>query len=432
MDRVALTLLLCPVMSQMQKRKQKYSSLYFLSILMLACLSGCKTPSVANVSEFRDSSTLMSEVQFNKSKHFKPNDIKCIAIGKIEDFSESSEFKNLNKSSLVRSALYGALSPKNYIDIELARVDHISQKYPAELLRYIKCDAILSGKILKFKNSSLVAYSVTSVELEVMLTDENDNILWQGKHSANSHEGSVPLSPVSLVTGIFTATTNKEDEVALQMIDAAVRRIINTLPDRDELDISLSSFADEPESRTAIKTNVEILLSTDLLSKGDYEGALQKSKEEIAVRPKSKISLLNASRASLMLANNSAAIDFALAAAAIDEEDRLVMVALSQAYVKNKKLNLAEASLRKIAASGHALPVDWYHLGLLQVAQNNIYTGSKTLLNAGNLGLEKKDFNTAYKALKKLKELSKKYEKTTALYIELGKEVADILNNSTN
>ena len=77
------------------------------------------------------------------------------------------------------------------------------------------------------------------------------------KHSANSHEGAVPLSPLSLVTGIFTATTNKEDEVALQMIDAAVRRIISTLPDRDEMDISIASFANEPKIQEAPNTKLE-------------------------------------------------------------------------------------------------------------------------------------------------------------------------------
>ena len=145
------------------------------------CLSSCKTPSIKNVSEFKDSPVLSSEVQFQKSDNFKPNDINCLAIGKFEDFSDGGDYKNLNKSSLVRSAFYGAVSPKNYIDVELARVDHISLKYPTEILKHIQCDAMLSGKILKFKNSSMVAYSVTSVELEARLTDKR--IMFCGKET---------------------------------------------------------------------------------------------------------------------------------------------------------------------------------------------------------------------------------------------------------
>ena len=382
-----------------------------------------------NVSEFKDSPILSSEVQFNRSESFKPNDIKCIAIGEFEDLSNNSDYKNLEKASLVRSAFYGALSPKNYIDVELARVDHISQKYPLELLSQIKCDAILSGKILKFKNSSMVTYSVTSVELEAQLIDREDNVLWRGRHSANSHEGAVPLSPVSLVTGIFTATTNKEDEVALQMIDAAVRRIISTLPDRDEMDISLASFTNEPPFQDNTGAKLEILLSSDLLSNGNYEKALQKSKEEIIANPKSRVSLLNASRASLMLGNNLAAVDYALEAAAIDEEDRSIMVALSQAYIKSKRMNLAEASLQKLTKSSEALPIDWYNLGLLQVARSNVYSGAINIQKAGNFSLETQKYKTAYRSLKKLKELSKNDKNVIPLYEQLSQNISKILNN---
>ena len=96
----------------MRIRKLKYFSLYFVSIFAIFCLSSCKTPSIKNVSEFKDSPVLSSEVQFQESDNFKPNDINCIAIGKFEDFSDGGDYKNLNKSSLVRSAFYGALARK--------------------------------------------------------------------------------------------------------------------------------------------------------------------------------------------------------------------------------------------------------------------------------------------------------------------------------
>ena len=109
-----------------------------------------------------------------------------------------------------------------------------------------------------------------------------------------------------------------------------------------------------------------------------------------------------------MLGDSLAATHYALEAAAVDEEDRLVMVALSQAYIKSKRLNLAEASLAKLTKSGQALPVDWYNLGLLQVAQSNVSFGAINLLKAGNLSLEAQNYETAYSSLKKLKTLSAK------------------------
>ena len=146
------------------------------------------------------------------------------------------EFPNLNKEKIIRQAVYGVLSAKNYLDIELPIVDNVLKNNKnisnKDLLEKLDCDAILIGKINKFHNDFYITYSITTVELEFALIDKNEKLLWKSKNSANSHEGAFPLSPVSLVTGVFTATTNVQDEVALQMIDTAVRRGLKTLPNR--------------------------------------------------------------------------------------------------------------------------------------------------------------------------------------------------------
>ena len=96
---------------------------------------------------------------------------------------------------------------------------------------------MLSAEILSFENKYYVAYSITSVELKTELTDKEGDILWSARHRASSHEGAIPLSPFSIISGTFIAATNRQDEVAFQMIDAASRRILKTLPDRKEIDV---------------------------------------------------------------------------------------------------------------------------------------------------------------------------------------------------
>ena len=99
------------------------------------------------------------------------------------------------------------------------------------ILQNLDCDALLEGTITEFKNDFYIAYSSTNVGLNLYLKDKEDKILWKASHTASSKAGSIPFSPIGLAAGLFTASSNAEDEVALQMIDTVVRRVIKTLPE---------------------------------------------------------------------------------------------------------------------------------------------------------------------------------------------------------
>ena len=159
----------------------------------------------------------------------------------------------------------------------------------SQILKKLKCDAILSAEILGFENIYFVAYSITSVELKTELTDKLGNILWSARHKASSHEGAIPLSPFSIISGTFTAAINRQEEVAFQMIDAASRRILKTLPDREEIDV-VNEIINEFPPAEKIKSSSKIyntgdsdLSAATLLAKGAYEDALAKAKENIVI-----------------------------------------------------------------------------------------------------------------------------------------------------
>lgn len=399
---------------------------------IIATLAGCKTPIEKRVNHFETGQQLMPEIQYIIEANFKPNDIDCIAVGKFSDFSEKSEFKNLKKSELARRAVYGILSAKNYVDIELSRVDYVLSNPSNNVLDALKCDALLTGQINKFENASLVTYSVTTVELELKLSGKNGQILWTGKHAADSREGTLPLSPISLISGVFAAEINKQDEVALQMIDAAARRIMNTLPDRDELEMA-AAFTPQfsSNSHEYSKKQSDSKSSAQLLSQGEYEEALKRAKQEAEDFPNDEQPLIIASRASLLLGNFKNANDYAMKAVIKNETNREALTALGSSYVKLKKLKLAEGTFIKLVRSENNKPHDWFHLALVQTAQNDLSAAAGNLLKAGEIGLARKDYAITFKSLKKLKSLSKKSTKAAQNYGALGLQVSKYLKTKS-
>ena len=94
------------------------------------------------------------------------------------------------------------------------------------LVLKLDCDAILDGEIIKFENKFYVAFSSTKVGLSLSLRKQNGELLWKGNHIASSRAGTIPLSPISLASGIFSASTNTEESGA-QMLDAAAKVVKN-------------------------------------------------------------------------------------------------------------------------------------------------------------------------------------------------------------
>ena len=123
----------------------------------------------------------------------------------------------------------------------------MTKKIIRVILQYLDCDTLLEGTITTFQNDFLIAYSSTNVGLNLFLKDKENKVLWKGSHTATSRAGSIPFSPIGLATGLFSASTNTEDEIAFQMIDTVVRRLLKTLPDKSNVkNIDQLKFAKIP------------------------------------------------------------------------------------------------------------------------------------------------------------------------------------------
>ncbi len=212
--------------------KFQFKYLFLIFILLLG--SSCNNTNYKKVDNLETSSKSINTVNYSINDKFNTSQINCILIGKFIDRTDISKFKDLNKAEIIRKAIYGLVSVKNYDLIKISEIDkNIDSLSNQNLLKYYNCDAIITGEILKFQNNDFISYSNTTVELILNLTDKRDEILWSSHYSGSNGDGSIPFSPVSLITGIFQVALNDKNETALQVVDMVTRKIIVSLPEKE-------------------------------------------------------------------------------------------------------------------------------------------------------------------------------------------------------
>ena len=405
-------------------------------------LAACKTPIYVVQEPFAkptDKMPFASEVSYFVADGFKSEPIGCIAVSKFTLEHEDDGYADIDQAAIARKSVYGVLSAKNYRDIELARVDFKADElggYTAEnLLKSLDCDALLTGEVLAFKNDYFVTYSVTTVELQLSLVNRSGSVLWNARHAASSHEGAMPLSPLSLLSGIFTASTNQQDEVGLQMVDAVARRLLKTLPDRvvqNSADDAIGNIIDtkalDPNDSDKSLTSVENQESAmQLLAKGAYEQALVVAKAEIEADGSDGEAYFFAARASLLLSDTTAAIDYSLSALANGQTTSSTYSSLGVAYIQSEKWRLANASFRKAAELDPTGSQVQFNLALVSEVDKDIPRASDHYLKAGNLALRKQELSRVHKALTSLKRLAQSNQYAQNQYVELGHQVQSAL-----
>ena len=216
--------------------------LFTTSVLLL--LVGCSSsPTFVNGNEsFTDTekSAQFNAVHFKIEKQFLSSPPQCIAIlplgNKTGELSKNSTEKLIltnEKIEQLRWILYSHLAPYSYQDIELKRVDSVlsklNNKHYAAIGRALHCDALLIGEVTEYDADFLGLYSQISIGVELkLISAKNGSILWQGHHTAKSHGGSVPLTPVDIAVGVYSATENISDEQVVRVEDDLFRRLLST------------------------------------------------------------------------------------------------------------------------------------------------------------------------------------------------------------
>jgi len=407
---------------------------YISVIFILLFFSSCSTPIYKKVDVLSNNKQISSReiVEFSLDENFNPNKVNCIAIGKISDNTNNYDYEHLNKSKLIRNALFGLLSTKNYEYINLTRTDYIldnNQNISNDrLLELLNCDAIINGKITTFTNNYLVLYSFTSVGIELELTDKFSKVLWSAKHSAISSEGSIPVSPISLVTGILEASSNREDETVLQMVDTVSRRVMSTLPNKQKIVPNNEFFAilnkDQQKLSTIYLDNLKI---QNFIETGQYEQALIESKISINLNPSVPENYYFASKSEFLLKNYKSSIDFGLSAIAKGYNDAEIYSILGSSYLKEQENKLAFASFDKAIKLNPQHSMTNYNYAVINEIKNNIKTSANYYYLTGLMSLEENNNLRLYKSLKALKRLSTKNVTANEHYNMLGIKVSNFI-----
>ena len=377
------------------------------TILLCFLLSSCQTPKYSKVNNFSQSQNILPEVQYSLSEYFNPNNINCIAIGKIKDNSDASEYKSLDKITLIRQAIYGHLSPKNYQDIELHKVAFVMKSSNTNqlILKNLDCDALIEGTITEFKNDFYLAYSSTNVGLTLFLKDKNNQILWKASHTATSRAGSVPFSPIGLATGLFTASSNTEEEIAFQMIDTVVRRILKTLPEKTNVkNKNQLKYASIPKNKTSKKITKKENSPEVLFASGQYGEAIDLININLKSNENNHELVFLKGRSQLMLSEYENATSTFLDAIAIKIDDNYLN-GLGYAYTKLNQLDKALASYNKAISINNKNSYAYFNSGLLLENQGFKRKAADYFYSAGTSSLLVKDFkmaNNAYNALQRL------------------------------
>ncbi len=221
---------------------QQKRILFTTAVLLL--LGGCtSSPTFVNGNKsFTDAEkkSQFNAVHFKTEKQFLISPPKCIAILPFDN--KTSETPNNSTERLIltdekieqlRWILYSHLAPHPYQDIELKKVDRILSKldnnHYAAIGKSLHCDALLMGEVTEYDADFLGLYSQISIGVDLKLIAAKDgSVLWQGHHIAKSRGGSVPLTPVDIAVGLYSATENISDEQVVRVEDELFRRLLST------------------------------------------------------------------------------------------------------------------------------------------------------------------------------------------------------------
>ncbi len=421
---------------------------FIKTIMLCFLLSSCQTPKYSKVKNFTQSKNILPEVQYSLSENFNPNNVNCIAIGKIKDDSDVSEYKSLDKVSLIRHAIYGHLSPKNYQDIELHKVAFVMKSSNTNqlILKNLDCDALLEGTITEFKNDFYVAYSSTNVGLSLFLKDKHNQVLWKASHTATSRAGSIPFSPIGLATGLFSASSNTDEEVAFQMIDTAVRRVLKTLPETTNVEnknqIKYATIPETNSSKISSKKVIKKQKSPSVLfASGQYGQAIELINTNLKSNIDNHKLIFLKGRSQLMLNQYEKAASTFLDALAI-KMDSDYLNGLGYAYSKLKQPNKALAAYNKAISINNKNSYAYFNSGLLLENEGNVKRAADYFYSAGTSSLLNRDFlkaNNSHDALERLAKsdslIAKKSNKLGSLIKELSDDKDDdfkIIKINTN
>ena len=403
------------------------------ALMVLPLISACVTPQTKQVESLSPESKLFSDVQFTLSEQFTEKEIKCIAVGKLQITDENPGYPNLPKEHLVRQAIIGNLASKNYKALSLKELNEALLKVSSSqsISAPQQCDVLIDGTISAFRNDSLLTYSDTVVGLSLQMKDSSGNVLWSGRHSASSKNGALPFSPFSLISGLIASQYNSENEIAFQMVDAVSRRLVDTIPDGQHLNLDWGSIENAvyniEQQELAKAKDEQAGTAAKLLAQGKIQQALSAARDAISKNDDLHENYSVGARAASMLRQHELSTEYYLEAVAIKETTDS-LTGLSFSYLKTGRADMARASMSKAVLSSPEDLNARLQYGLLLEAIKASEDAAKAYYQAGELAHRGGDLESLYKALVSLRRLQR-YRNANQFYNVLIKKSKSLVKN---
>ena len=385
----------------------KYLILIKFTFLVLL-IGACSSPNYINKYKMNNLK-LSSDIQYFIDEKFKPNSINSICVGKIINKAKKQKY-SFDKIELTRRVLYAHLSPKKYQDIELHKLDYGKEEnsFFKSNINLNSCDAVINGEILKFENNFFLAYSNAKISLNLYLLNKNDKILWKAYHTGSSQAGSLPISPIGLVSGIYQAANNFNEEIVIQLLDTVARRMLKTLPDRKILSSEMQNKyvqLPNPEIKQ-IKSSQNLDNFYKLFNEGNYEDLIKKL--NIQLKNKSENDQLIFLRGRSYLKLNQlelAKVDFAKAYSKNQKE--IYLNGVAYILTKQKRFDEALEVYNDVIIKNNKNSFAYYNAGLILEMQNKTFEAGKYFYSASLSAILNNDLNRIFNSYYALERVSK-------------------------
>tara|TARA_B100000886_G_scaffold339330_1_gene304479 strand:- start:203 stop:1606 length:1404 start_codon:yes stop_codon:yes gene_type:complete len=217
---------------------------FYLILLLLTSCSQINSGEEEKLLSYSGTPFINAKPTVSVAKNFNNNIPDCIAVLPIQ-LSKNVELniQNVDIKKLIRHTVYAHLSPLQYKDIELSKIDYYLSKNSNidKLSSAIQCNNYLTGKVTRFTQRDLKIYSNISIAIELRLFNNDLNEeLWSSKQRIDSHGGTIPLSPIGIAFGLADAAKNLEAQQHVRITDEIVRSLISTLPDNNNLEFVIN------------------------------------------------------------------------------------------------------------------------------------------------------------------------------------------------
>jgi len=180
----------------------------------------------------------------------------------ILPFSNETEVEGLEQ--LIRESFYEYFSVRSFHDVEIKEIDatikmlegtegkDFRKIQPKKLGEFLRCDALVYGKVKRFKRIFLLIYAQTLIETEIRILEaQSGKELWKYSLTKRFHEGGAPTGPFGIIPAAIRTTYSLRDSKRNRDIDAFCKDFVSCIPEvksmqakrtKEFCDVQLASF----------------------------------------------------------------------------------------------------------------------------------------------------------------------------------------------